>query len=311
MSKKKVGNSEVYSPVLFMHGFSQSIRGDSPPPVQASKDSPADPAGSVASLSLRDNSPVPVEVGSTEWVNRWREEFKSYTGLKGPSLGSVFLAGDERWTLWHVRTPVREAKGKMGKWKSIKIYFTAPKRTVLKRSWYFGWHSEKHRVSSTEDTKKLEKWHPEILEWAVNVLKSGQRIRPPASTVKTFAEHWRENARKAAKTRKARRQEYERKRYEARKAEKQARLQNIVMPSEDRENMLEMIQSAWEAKRPYSIWPQTKAYKRHAPTALAEVCPYPEEIIEAWLKSLITAGLIAEEMVSTKTKLRGLKVLRK
>ena len=290
-------------------------------PVQAFEDSPACPARSVATLMLRDTSPVHVEVGSTEqdepktlreW---WFEQHLAIMAMRNPLEPDdcALLAGDERFTLW--RTDLAKMS-RYAPWCNARLYLLGGKQEYPKRVWRINFNPETKVIRDTGDLAKLEEHLPEMAKWVRAVLLQGATSDPPRVVVPT-RRSWLKTRktkvpRKTPAEKKARRKQYEAGKYQSKataRREKQETLANQVT-AEMAEVFLVAIQMMWEAKTPCSIRRQA-GMKRFAPAIFAEGSGLLEEVIEAWIKRMIAEGRIAEEMSCRKMRQKGLKVLQK
>jgi hypothetical protein len=279
-------------------------------PVQAQKDSPADPAGFVvAPCRSLDERRCSSEEQSTEpngemaKLIEWRENFQQRTKLRGPDVwADRLVSGDEQWTLWRKPQLARH-----GEWRNYMLCLNSS--VAVKRIWHIGWHPNDW-VAKGRDAALLWKHYPEMMEWLRRVALHGP-CPVPKVVVISRKEAVREKH-KAEGTYEERRRARQRKRYQSKataRREKQETLANQVT-AEMAEVFLVAIQMMWEAKTPCSIRRQA-GMKRFAPAIFAEGSGLLEEVIEAWIKRMIAEGRIAEEMSCRKMRQKGLKVLQK
>jgi hypothetical protein len=280
------------------------------PPVQAFEDSPAGPAGIVVaplrslddgrSMSGNDSTAdEPAERGPV----RWLAEFREVTRLQGPDpLTHRFVAGDGMWMLWRKRVE------KGGDWRSYMLYLLH--EAAVKRVWSFGWSREEVRMSDTRDTRLLKLHHPQVYEWVRRVALQGAERAGPVPSVKVMSpKEWRRRKRslEGGKYDEYRRQ-YQRERYQRLREKRVEEVAQADIPDEAKPVVMLALQQLWQMKRPLSLRKQAPA-ERYAPAILAQNLSLPEEQVKAWLKRQVAEGRIAEEMISTKTKMRGLRVL--
>jgi hypothetical protein len=299
---------------------------DTPPPVQALEDSPASPARSVATLALRDTSPVLVRSGNTEqelararvarqeWGERWAEGYREETGLTGPHEGAKFVAGDEKWTLWYEGRHVSKKGSSYIVWK---LYYRKAK--AAKRVWLLGeTQSDEGRLVKNKDAELLEMYMPEMHKWVSNAVErgvnAGPLLDPPPGGLMPTRKRLRRIRRKERGELEPREKKLqnERERYSERRVEARKRYTEAAneVSEKDAQTMLVAIHQAWEAKTPFSFWKQA-GMERYAPAIFGQVLGLSEMAVSSWITNMIIDGRIAQEIVSTKTKKKGLKVLEK
>jgi hypothetical protein len=306
MSDSKEGKAELFS-ALELDKDSVLCLPQTSPPVQAAGESPASPARSVAPLSLRNTSPVPVKGESTEqelaW--QWARQFCEQTGLAGPVPWAQFVAGDGYWMLWSTG-PYVSRKGNRG-W-AYNLFVGDPK--AVKRVFGIAFRIDGQMVKNS-DVDMLERYHPEVLDWAVRACEVGAEAGlPPPSKVpdrKTSRKIRRRERGELEPEEKKRR--HERERYAKQKsAEREEFWKSAELVTESQaEFMLKVIQQMWEAKTPYSIYKQS-GEERYAPLIFSKWFGLPETAIQAWLANMKMDEVLAEELACRKTKLRGLKL---
>jgi len=315
MLSKKFDNSEVKSSDVFIDLPQEAIPENLLPTVQAAKDGPAGPARSVATLALRDNSPVPVKCKVTlrEW---WLEQFDGVMQLRASleADDSRLLGGNQQVCLWHLGL-AKAAEG--NPWWHIRFFVLGHRRQWPKRIWFLDWHSVDQFMPEGRDALSLKENYPEMYDWVRETLVTGRAIPPPpfnSITQQEWHEKRREKraaiAKEKAEQRRLRAQDKYRKRYAIKKGYRDWRRKELAakLPPDSHEPILRCIEIMWDEKRPLSLRKQAPL-ERLAQRVIGQYLGLPEEQVEAWLSLQLAEGRIAYKMVSTKTKMKGLKVL--
>lgn len=319
MSDSENTKKEVFSDGVFVDVYNKQPSTHEPPLVQAFEDSLADPARSVATLALRDNSPVHVKNGSTEQEGMrvlqqwWCEQHVTVMAMRKPLdvSDSVLLAGDERFTLW--RTDL-ERMQPFEPWRNARLYLLASKQEYPKRVWRLNYNREIKAVRDTQDFIKLEVHFPALAKWVRAVLLDGSRSEPPRIEMPTrrswLKTRMTSRPKRTPEEVEARRRQTAKEAYAKEVEAKRRQQQSLAdeMPLIMADVCLSALHELWEAKTPLSIRRQA-GMQRFAPEILSKLTGVFSGSLEAWIKRMIAEGRIAEEVVCKKTKLRGLKVL--
>lgn len=309
MEDLKCGKKEVVSASLLDKDFVLYLPTTSPP-VEHAGEKPS-PAVSVAPPRLRDTSPVPVASEATvqeaarQLAERWRDE----TGLLGPRPWAQFVAGDGVWMLWY-NGPYVSQKGNRG--HGFNLFLGSP--TAAKRVWGIAFRTsgEMVRMVKSSDAELLQKHHPEMYEWVLKACQLGEKAGlPPQVEVPT-----RKGLRKLRRQERGepepdeRKRRNERERYAREREQKLAEFWRsaLLVSKEDGEVIFAAVEEAWKAKNPFSIYKQA-GEERYAPAVFSKVLGLPEMAIQAWLAQMKMDDVLAEEMISAKTKMRGLRVM--
>jgi hypothetical protein len=196
-------------------------------------------------------------------------------------------------------------------WQGYKLFLNAK---APKHTWYLGWNRVTKSFAKGRDPDLLEKYYPQIKDWIQDVLLGAQAVQPPEVHIRSLKKWNAEKKRQRIKERGYSDAERDRMRarrnYELKKAARQAQkmIPLTPLPSSIEEVLFVALQTLWETKTPLSIRRQAPK-ERFAPAIFAESLGLPEKQIEGWIKRQVAEGRIAEEMVSTKTKMRGLRVI--
>jgi hypothetical protein len=308
-------------------------------------DDAADPAKSVASLSLRNTSQVHVmseqiacsegtlaeadqredEAEERSWSERkireWQNRALQLRGkrrITGPEADWEFVAGDEVWELWMLpkaKGPPKKAnafsKDTWQNWQGYKLFLNAK---APKHTWYLGWNRVTKSFAKGRDPDLLEKYYPQIKDWIQDVLLGAQAVQPPEVHIRSLKKWNAEKKRQRIKERGYSDAERDRMRarrnYELKKADRQAQkmIPSEPLPSNIEEVIFASLKMFWDMKAPLSIRRQAPR-QRFAPAIFAESLGLPEKQIEGWIKRQIAEERIAEEMCCRKMRRRGLKTL--
>lgn len=192
------------------------------------------------------------------------------------------------------------------------MFLSSP--TAAKRVWGIAFRTsgEMVRMVKSSDAELLQKHHPEMYEWVLRACQLGEEAGlPPQVEVPT-----RKGLRKLRRQERGEPEPDERKRRNERERYAREREQKLaefwrsaeLVSREDGEVIFAAIEEAWKAKNPFSIYKQA-GEERYAPAVFSKVLGLPEMAIQAWLAQMKMDDVLAEEMISAKTKMRGLKLL--
>lgn len=138
-----------------------------------------------------------------------------------------------------------------------------------KRVWYMGVHQDAG-LHTNADVEKLNKYHPGMLEWALAAMDGVVMPLPePLEPVVAV---------------------------------------NGYVTKEMVEKAVQRLRRAWDEGNPLSPYGQTKSTGRYAADKLAKELGIKVGLAENLIEGLIKDGVISVEMISTKTKMKGLKV---
>lgn len=82
----------------------------------------------------------------------------------------------------------------------------------------------------------------------------------------------------------------------------------VALCSSDRDRLFAEIESAWEAGMPWSTAPQTRQSGRYFPPKVADLLQVPFEEAKDIIGQLLLSGDIAQGVISSDSKLKGLKL---
>jgi hypothetical protein len=140
---------------------------------------------------------------------------------------------------------------------------------AVKRVWYLS-VSNINGIMNYNDVQKLDLYHPGMKEWAVAAMDGVVTPLPePLRPVETG---------------------------------------NGYVTKEMAEKAVQRLRRAWDDGEPLSSYGQTKSTGRYAPSKIAKELGIKVGLAENLIKELLRDGVISVEMISTKTKMKGLKV---
>lgn len=140
---------------------------------------------------------------------------------------------------------------------------------VFKRVWYLS-VSDAHGLLARSDVGKLDLYHPGMKEWALAAMDGVVTPLPePLRPAETG---------------------------------------NGYVTKEMAEKAVQRLRRAWNDGEPLSPYGQTKSTGRYAPAKIAKELGIKVGLAENLIKELLRDGVISVEMISTKTKMKGLKV---
>jgi hypothetical protein len=138
-----------------------------------------------------------------------------------------------------------------------------------KRVWYFSVSNTNGLLGSSE-VQKLDLYHPGMKEWAIAAMDGV--VMPLPEPLEPREEGF-------------------------------ATVTNLV-----RSKVLWRLREAWDAGAPLSPYGQTRPTGRYAPSRISKEFGIKVGLAENLIKELLRDGVISVEMISTKTKMKGLKV---
>lgn len=139
----------------------------------------------------------------------------------------------------------------------------------FKRVWYLS-VSDAHGLLARSDVGKLDLYHPGMKEWALAAMDGVVMPLPePLEPVAAGGGY---------------------------------------VTKEMTEKAVQRLRRAWDEGEPLSSYGQTKSTGRYAADKLAKELGVKVGLAENLIKELLRDGVISVEMISTKTKMKGLKV---